>query len=85
LDTTKIKATRMARTLRDSTLETRAARARLKARGKPYYRVVEEGLHLGYRRVKGRPGKPAAAGKWVLRTMSAIRNTASKLLASPMT
>ena len=57
----------MARTLRDSSLDPRAARARLKARGKPYYRAVEEGLHLGYRRVKGRPGKPAAAGKWVLR------------------
>jgi integrase len=57
----------MARTLRDSTLDSRAARARLKARGKPYYRAIEEGLHLGYRRVKGRPGKPAAAGKWVLR------------------
>jgi integrase len=57
----------MARTLRDSTLDTRAARSRLGARGKPYYRAIEEGLHLGYRRVKGRPGKPAAAGKWVLR------------------
>jgi integrase len=57
----------MARTLRDTTLDTRAARSRLRARGKPYYRVIEEGLHLGYRRVKGRPGKPAAAGKWVLR------------------
>jgi integrase len=67
LDTGQIKTTRMPRTLRDSTLESRAARARLKARGKPYYRSVEEGLHLGYRRVKGRPGKPAGAGKWVLR------------------
>jgi integrase len=67
LDTDRIKAIRMARTLRDSTLDSRAARARLKARGKPYYRAIEEGLHLGYRRVKGRPGKPAAAGKWVLR------------------
>jgi integrase len=67
LDTDQIKATLMARTLRDSTLDTRAARSRLRARGKPYYRAIEEGLHLGYRRVKGRPGKPAAAGKWVLR------------------
>jgi hypothetical protein len=57
----------MARTLRDTTLDTRAARSRLRARGKPYYRAIEEGLHLGYRRVKGRGGKPPAAGKWVLR------------------
>jgi hypothetical protein len=52
----------MARTLRDTTLDTRAARSRLRARGKPYYRAI-----LGYRRVKGRRGKPPAAGKWVLR------------------
>jgi integrase len=51
----------MARTLRDASLETRAARGRLKARGKPYYRAVEVGLHLGYR-------KPlAGAGKWLAR------------------
>ncbi len=51
----------------DTSLDTRAARNRLKPRGKPYYRTVEEGLHLGYRRLKGHPGKPAGAGKWVLR------------------
>jgi hypothetical protein len=57
----------MARTIRDTALDTRAARSRLKARGKPYYRAIEEGLHLGYRKPKGRSGKPAVAGKWVLR------------------
>ena len=51
----------MARTIRDATLETRAARGRLKPRGKPYYKSLEPGLHLGYRKpVRG-------AGKWVLR------------------
>jgi len=35
-------------------------RLKLKARGKPYDRRLEEGLHLGYRRLKG-------AGKWVAR------------------
>jgi integrase len=51
----------MPRTLRDASLETRAARGRLKARGKPYYRALESGLHLGYR-------KPlAGAGKWLAR------------------
>ena len=57
----------MARTLRDTALDTRAARARLKARRKPYYRTIEEGLHLGYRKPRGRKGKPAVSGKWVLR------------------
>jgi integrase len=51
----------MARTLRDANLGTRAARLRLKPRGKPYYRQIESGLHLGYRRLKGR------AGSWCVR------------------
>jgi integrase len=58
----------MARTIRDASLQTREARGRLKPRRKPYYRLIEEGLHLGYRKPRGRRGKPAAAGKWVLRT-----------------
>jgi integrase len=50
----------MARTVRDAKLETRTARAALKASGKPYYRSIDEGLHLGYR-------KGARGGKWVMR------------------
>ncbi|HZL30420.1 MAG TPA: site-specific integrase [Pseudolabrys sp.] len=50
----------MARTVRDANLETRTARARLKAGSKPYYRAIDPGLHLGYR-------KGAAGGKWVMR------------------
>jgi integrase len=57
----------MARTIRDTSLDTRAARERLTPRGKPYYRKIEEGLHLGYRKPRGRRGKPAVSGKWVLR------------------
>src|SRR5262249_47830328 len=51
----------MARTIRDTNLESRTARSRLRARGKPYYRSIEPGLHLGYR--KSRSG----AGKWIAR------------------
>ncbi|WP_426608995.1 tyrosine-type recombinase/integrase [Bradyrhizobium sp. McL0616] len=51
----------MARTVRDANLESRTARSRLKARGKPYFRTLEPGLHLGYR-------KPlSGAGKWLAR------------------
>jgi len=50
----------VARTVRDSILDTRTARARLRAAGKPYYRAIDAGLHLGYR--KGKTG-----GKWVVR------------------
>jgi integrase len=57
----------MPRTIRDAALQTREARARLKPRGKPYYRAIEEGLHLGYRRSSGRRGGLPVAGKWVVR------------------
>jgi integrase len=57
----------MARTVRDTKLESRAARGKLKARGKPYYRSLDEGLHLGYRKGKG-------AGKWVARYYVGAQN-----------
>lgn len=50
----------MARTVRDAKLETRSARAKLAASGVPYYRAVDPGLHVGYRKGKG-------GGKWVVR------------------
>jgi hypothetical protein len=40
----------MARTVRDANLETRTARLRLKAQAEPYWRGLEKGLALGYRR-----------------------------------
>src|SRR4030088_189871 len=51
----------MARTVRDANLQSREARRRLQPAGKPYYRTIEEGLHLGYRKPK------EGAGKWVAR------------------
>jgi integrase len=50
----------MARTVRDAKLETRTARSALAVQGKPHYRAIDPGLHLGYR--KGKTG-----GKWVVR------------------
>lgn len=46
----------MPRIVRDANLETRTARARLKARKKEYIRLIEPGLHLAYRKVKNGPG-----------------------------
>ena len=51
----------MARTVKDANLEFRTARSRLKPRGKPYYRTLESGCHLGYRR------SSTGSGKWVCR------------------
>ncbi|NDB68679.1 MAG: site-specific integrase, partial [Methylocystaceae bacterium] len=51
----------MSRTVRDTNLETRTARMRLLARRKPYWRIIESGLHLGYRRTM------EGGGSWVAR------------------
>lgn len=53
----------MSRTVRDAKLETRTARAALKASGVPYWRSLEPGLHLGYR-------KGAKGGVWVVRRLT---------------
>jgi integrase len=50
----------MARTVRDTNLETRTARLRLPIRAEPYWRTIDPGAHLGYYR--GRRG-----GSWVAR------------------
>jgi integrase len=50
----------VARRLRDKNLESREARRKLKVSGKPYWRGIGRGLHLGYR--KGKTG-----GVWVIR------------------
>jgi integrase len=48
---------KMPRKVRDSKLDTRTARASLKANVKPYFRLIEPGLFIGYRRLPGdRPG-----------------------------
>src|SRR5690348_12634892 len=51
----------MARTVRDTNLETKAARLRLPLRRNPYWRSLESGFHLGYRRTK------IGGGTWVVR------------------
>lgn len=46
----------MPRKVRDASLETRTARSKLKLRQKPYYRLIEPGLHIGYRKLGTGPG-----------------------------
>jgi len=50
----------VARTVQDAKIGSRAAREKLKARGKPYFRPLDRELHIGYR--KGKTG-----GAWVAR------------------
>jgi integrase len=50
----------MPRTVREKRLDSPAARAKLKHSDKPYWRAIDTGLHLGYR--KGLNG-----GRWVCR------------------
>jgi integrase len=56
----------MSRKVRDKSIEDRTARSKLKARGKPHFRALEPGLHLGYRKPVGGRGK-ALSGQWVAR------------------
>ena len=46
----------MARTVRDANLETRTARLRLPIRTEPFWRGLEKGFALGYRRAEHRIG-----------------------------
>jgi len=46
----------MARIVHDARLESRAARARLAPRAKPYFRALDPGLHLGYRKARAGAG-----------------------------
>lgn len=50
----------MPRAVRDTRLESRSARAALKVAAKPYYRSIDPGLHIGYRKSK-------TGGRWVAR------------------
>jgi integrase len=72
----------MPRKVRDSNLENRTARARLKVRKKPYFRLIEPGLHLGYRRLASGPGtwlarRYAGAGAY---TMENLRTAEGEII-----
>ena len=46
----------MPRTVRDAKLETRAARAKLSEQQEPYWRAIDEGMHVGYYKGRRRVG-----------------------------
>lgn len=52
----------MARLARDAKIDTREARSKLSARHEPYWRLIEKGFYLGYRK-----GKMKKAGTWIVR------------------
>jgi integrase len=65
----------VARKIKDSTLESRAARSRLRVRHKPYFRLIEPGLHLGYRKLVSGPGtwvvrRYLGGGKYTVRNLT---------------
>ncbi len=67
----------MPRKVKDTALDTRTARDRLKARPEPYWRLLEQGLHLGYRR--HRP-----SGVWVARRRKDDVGPGSKYIESKL-
>ncbi len=52
----------MPRISRDSRLETREKRKPLSAKHEPYWRIIDKGFFLGYRK-----GKKSGAGTWIAR------------------
>ncbi len=60
----------MPRMTRDSRLETRDARSKLKVQHGPYWRTVQRGLALGYRRNKAKK-----AGAWYARVRNKARDS----------
>jgi hypothetical protein len=67
--------TRATRTVRERNLESRTARAKLAPSEKPYWRFVDSGLHIGYR-------KNLHGGKWVVRRYLGNQTYATETLAS---
>jgi integrase len=65
------------RSVRDAKLDTREARLRLKVREdrEPYWRLISEGLHVGYRRNEN-------GGVWVVRYRNGARYFENKLGAA---
>jgi integrase len=64
----------MARRVRDRAIETRDARRKLPASGKPYWRAIGKGLHVGYRKGK-------TSGVWVVRRYLGSRNYSMETIA----
>ena len=67
----------MPRKVRDFNLETRTARSRLKVAHKPYFRLIEPGLHVGYRKLASGPGT------WIVRRYSGNGAYAVQNLRTP--
>jgi integrase len=67
----------MPRKVRDANLETRNARGRLKVAHKPYFRLIEPGLHVGYRKLASGPGT------WVVRRYVGDGNYSVENLRTP--
>ena len=67
LDTVRLGQNTVSRKIHNAKLNSKAARAGLKAQGKPHWAKIEPGVHLGYRKPRGRRGHPGGAGAWVFR------------------
>jgi site-specific recombinase XerD len=67
----------MPRKARDERLDTRATRLRLTPRREPYWRTIQEGRAIGYRRLTG--GK---AGSWIARHYDPVEGRQYRALGS---
>jgi integrase len=66
----------MARKIRDTHLDSRAAREKLSIRGRLHYRSIETGLAIGYRRLRGK------SGTWTARIYTGNGDYAFKVIGT---
>lgn len=67
----------MGRKIKDASLQSREARGKLKTRNEPYWRVIHQGLHVGYRKGKQQRAwlvRRFANGKYIWRTLGQVND-----------
>lgn len=66
----------MARTVQETNLQSPTARSRLAPRGEPYYRSLQQGLALGYRR-------GLSGGTWIARVRDPLKGSYTEFRIGP--
>src|SRR5262249_47824277 len=76
LDTGNPGEAAVARTVQDENLSNKTQRRKLEPRDKPYWRSLDPGLHLGYRRLRDK------AGPWIVRLYLGNQNYETQSIAT---
>jgi hypothetical protein len=72
----------VAKPVRGAKFDSPNSRSKLSPSQKPYYLVVDDGLHLGYRKGERTTDRVRSAGKWVLRRYVGSKKYAVETIAA---